>query len=1236
MSKLRIILPSFLLLIFTLCFTYVYASFSNDMMISATAKVDRVIILINSVTFNSSNGNASYSTPIINNDYDGNENDSFSVDVTLAAGASITFNVTLTNYSVDNYEITDMNFNNNNLDVLYSDQGCFLADNIDAHNTYTCRITVTNNKNYSVSDVITTNYVYAPITDYTFIHHLETLFNGIDDGYIDDIKNDMTDTSAYHYVGTNPRNYVELNGYYWRILGIEYNVKDSASGTAKTKVKLIKETGIGDTDKLVWDSTGSSTNKKMGIADWSTSKLKDVLNGAYYSSSMQTCYYNDKSNWAWPCLYYTKGLSSNELISSTLWHTGATSSASIRTPLGLYQDLMSTNTAAIGNCSGNTCNSGNNMTYQSVGKVGIIAPSDYGYSTNGNSQSSRDSCLNTSMSNAAWKRGGNCYSGSWLTHNTGTEWTIQPGYNNNDYATVLNIASTGEVSYDNAYRSFYLRPVIYIDPDAHYFKGDGLKTNPYIIDQDDADGLITITYDGNGATSGSMSVQVIAKGKSEFTRTGYTFLGWSKNANATTPTYLDQATVAATENSTNTVLYAIWQKETSFYEMIESSADKTTVIDFSQTSEATNTNGIYKYTGQDSDGGSDSIYYYRGNVNNNIIFANYCWKIMRTTSTGGIKLIFNGTPTDGACTGNVTSVLSQTAYNSSSTKEAAGYKYEVGVQHGTANDSTVKVVNDAFIYNNIRGYVTYLDDLSFCNDRSVATGYNYTDSTFHFNRYDLGTPTLSCPNASDNFTVGASHGNAQLSLPIGLITADEMILAGAKNGADAVNSTYYLKTNYQYWTVTPRYYNGTTVKMWRANSDGSIGTADNESNNKYFRPVIALNENVYVERDSSGNPTGNGSAANPYNVLYNHRTQYAVSYDGNGATSGSMTYQLVYDGDSVKLLPNAFSKPGYHFLGWSTRYDTTVQFDDEETITITGDLILYASWEKDETEFNYTGSAQTYTVPKSGYYKLEAWGAQGGTVSYNNNSYIGGYGAYATGVAYLHAGTVVNITVGASGSGYAENTSNNGPYGSGGGASFGDNNWYGGTGGGATDFSIGTTYSSTLDNLTYKSTSAYYNGRIMVASGGGGAVAKAQSFKGGDGGGSTSKTTTGYSNGSTLYGASQNAAGYNSHTNASSTTVGGLGYGGRGLYGGGGGSGYYGGGGGYGSPGSGGSSYIGGVESSHNITKHMMCYDCTADTSSADTYTYNSSTYNCHSSTATSNCAKEGNGYALLTYLGEY
>lgn len=51
--------------------------------------------------------------------------------------------------------------------------------------------------------------------------------------------------------------------------------------------------------------------------------------------------------------------------------------------------------------------------------------------------------------------------------------------------------------------------------------------------------------------------------------------------------------------------------------------------------------------------GTKNIYHYKGNssVNNsnNLIFANLCWKILRTTDTGGIRILYNGFPENNQC-----------------------------------------------------------------------------------------------------------------------------------------------------------------------------------------------------------------------------------------------------------------------------------------------------------------------------------------------------------------------------------------------------------------------------------------------------------------------------------------------------------------------------------------------------------------------------------------------------------
>ena len=69
----------------------------------------------------------------------------------------------------------------------------------------------------------------------------------------------------------------------------------------------------------------------------------------------------------------------------------------------------------------------------------------------------------------------------------------------------------------------------------------------------------------------------------------------------------------------------------------------------------------YTSTHQDSydNSGTKDIYYFYAKTSgsvatqlqdrNNVIFANHCWKMIRTTDTGGVKILYNGEVEDGKC-----------------------------------------------------------------------------------------------------------------------------------------------------------------------------------------------------------------------------------------------------------------------------------------------------------------------------------------------------------------------------------------------------------------------------------------------------------------------------------------------------------------------------------------------------------------------------------------------------------
>lgn len=84
--------------------------------------------------------------------------------------------------------------------------------------------------------------------------------------------------------------------------------------------------------------------------------------------------------------------------------------------------------------------------------------------------------------------------------------------------------------------------------------------------------------------------------------------------------------------------------------------------------------GVYTYYSTAND--EYPVHYYHGNVtNNNVVFGNMCWKIVRTTSTGGVKLVYNGSYLSGNCR-EASKGLKLTVFNDNSDSLAyVGYMY---------------------------------------------------------------------------------------------------------------------------------------------------------------------------------------------------------------------------------------------------------------------------------------------------------------------------------------------------------------------------------------------------------------------------------------------------------------------------------------------------------------------------------------------------------------------------------
>ena len=76
--------------------------------------------------------------------------------------------------------------------------------------------------------------------------------------------------------------------------------------------------------------------------------------------------------------------------------------------------------------------------------------------------------------------------------------------------------------------------------------------------------------------------------------------------------------------------------------------------------------------------------------------------------------------------------------------------------------------------------------------------------------------------------------------------------------------------------------------------------------------------------------------------------KYTVTFNANGG-EGSMSNQSIPALSSKNLTQNAFTRENHNFLGWAESEDGDKKYDDQESITPTSDLNLYAVWEEGST-----------------------------------------------------------------------------------------------------------------------------------------------------------------------------------------------------------------------------------------------------------------------------------------------
>ena len=416
------------------------------------------------------------------------------------------------------------------------------------------------------------------------------------------------------------------------------------------------------------------------------------------------------------------------------------------------------------------------------------------------------------------------------------------------------------------------------DYDNNYLTFTSIKVPDYCT-IDFTDGYIVTLTSSNGTVSPT-SQAVGSGGSALFTVTPNSGFKAELETNTCGGTLSGNTYTISNITSNKTCSITFKSNLPTLYEKIL--ADKSTRpgarTSFSSVLTTDNTKTLYTSTED-----SKTVYYFAGNATDNWVKfgknasnQDLYWRIIRTNSDGGVRLLYHGTST----TATDAVINSSTAFNTTYNDPMyAGYMYGTSgslVNNRTnTNNSTIKTVIDNWYKNNlITNYGKYLSTTAvYCNDRSDPEGgYNTGRTMFYYGaslRLETNkTPSYDCATTEDKFTVDSSTGNGKLTYPIALMTADEVSFAG---GVWATNApTWYYKNSVNGSSTGPTSWYLLSPEYWSGSGAAVLGVIGSDNPGRLMpqyvfytfgvRPVISLKSCIKYS-------TGNGAPETPYEIV---------------------------------------------------------------------------------------------------------------------------------------------------------------------------------------------------------------------------------------------------------------------------------------------------------------------------------------------------------------------------------
>ena len=406
------------------------------------------------------------------------------------------------------------------------------------------------------------------------------------------------------------------------------------------------------------------------------------------------------------------------------------------------------------------------------------------------------------------------------------------------------------------------------DYDNNYLTFTSIKVPDYCT-IDFTDGYIVTLTSSNGTVSPT-SQAVGSGGSALFTVTPNSGFKAELETNTCGGTLSGNTYTISNITSNKTCSITFKSNLPTLYEKIL--ADKSTRpgarTSFSSVLTTDNTKTLYTSTED-----SKTVYYFAGNATDNWVKfgknasnQDLYWRIIRTNSDGGVRLLYHGTSTTAT-----DAYIGTSAFNSSYNNIAyVSYMYgnlgSVANARENTTDSTIKTIIDKWYKDNLNtNYGKYLSTTAvYCNDRSTSDNTNFGAYTrLNTNK----TPSYDCAATEDKFTVDTSTGNGKLTYPIALMTADEVSFAGGLYGTNAPTWYYYNSANGSstgstwWWLLSPNNWSGGSADVFSVLGSSTPGRLNGSNVGSAYgvRPAISLKSCIKYS-------TGNGSASDPYTI----------------------------------------------------------------------------------------------------------------------------------------------------------------------------------------------------------------------------------------------------------------------------------------------------------------------------------------------------------------------------------